>query len=132
VIIGPATFARLLRARARLEAGDTATVDQIARAVGLSPTHMIRQFSALFGATPHQLRTRARLERAKALLEAGTPVTTVCAEVGFASLGSFSALFTRWNGASPTRYRPAEPLSCGCLGMLAHLPANAILEKRTA
>ena len=130
MIIGPATFARLLRARARLETGDPITIDQLARDVGLSPTHMIRQFSALFGATPHQLRTRARLDRAKQLLEAGTPVTTVCAEVGFASLGSFSALFTRWHGASPTRYLPPEPLSCGCLGMLAHLPPNAILEKR--
>lgn len=129
MIIGPATFDRLQRARARLEAGEPISITALAHDVGLSPTHMIRQFAALFGSTPHQLRTRARLDRAKQLLEAGTPVTEVCAEVGFASLGSFSALFTRWNGASPTRYRPAEPLSSGCLGMLAQLPHDAILEK---
>jgi AraC-like DNA-binding protein len=63
------------------------------------------------------------------VVEAGTPVTETCLEVGFASLGSFSALFTRWVGASPTRYRseqqaprPPDPIVPGCLGLLTALP----------
>ncbi|MFT3692031.1 MAG: helix-turn-helix transcriptional regulator [Kofleriaceae bacterium] len=124
-----------MRARDRLLGGDTGSIDTIAREVGLSPTNMIRQFAAVFGATPHQLRTRARLERAKQLLRGGAAVTDVCFEIGFSSVGSFSALFTRWEGVAPTRFRRIVPgfetvIVPGCLGMLARLPANAILEKR--
>jgi len=56
----------------------------------------------------------------------------VCMEVGFSSLGSFSALFTRWEGASPRTFQRPAPVDHGCLGMLEHLPATAILEKRAA
>jgi AraC-like DNA-binding protein len=134
VHIAPAAFRRLVRARELLESEehDGSSVRAIARRVGLSPFHFIRQFAALYGITPHQLRTRARLERAKQLLSTGAPVTEVCLEVGFASLGSFSALFTRWVGSSPLRYRqhvraPAEPelaLSAGCFGLMAALPSS--------
>ena len=62
----------------------------------------------------------------------GLSVTEVCMEVGFSSLGSFSALFTRWTGMPPSRYRSlvqvpariAAPIVPGCLGMLAALPRN--------
>jgi AraC-like DNA-binding protein len=49
---------------------------------------------ALFGVTPHQFRIQTRLDAAKHLLATGHySVTDVCMEVGFSSLGSFSALF---------------------------------------
>ena len=103
-----------------LEEEDALSVRAIAKRVGLSPSHFIRQFAAVYGTTPHRLRTRARLDRAKALLAAGAPVTKVCMEVGFSSLGSFSALFTRWEGASPTHYRCRMHASPpGCLELLA-------------
>jgi AraC-like DNA-binding protein len=127
VVIGPDTFRRLVRAKALLasEAHDALTVRAVAEEVGLSPFHFIRQFRAVYGTTPLKVRTRARLARAKALLVAGAPVTAVCMEVGFSSLGSFSALFAREIGASPTAYRrsaperrEAEPVVAGCLGLL--------------
>jgi AraC-like DNA-binding protein len=134
VHIGPATFRRLVRARELLEseAQNGLTVRAIARQVGLSPFHFIRQFAALYGMTPHQLRTRARLDRAKQLLGTGAPVTEVCLQVGFASLGSFSALFTRWIGSTPIRYRqsvratgePDVALIAGCFGLMAALPSS--------
>jgi AraC-like DNA-binding protein len=135
MLIGARTFRRLVHARELLatDTDDTLTVRAVAEQVGLSPFHFIRQFAAVYGTTPHQLRTRERLDRAKALLAAGTPVTEVCMEVGFSSLGSFSALFTRWVGASPTRYRRSvqvprsiAPLvhGGGCFGLLAQLPAR--------
>jgi AraC-like DNA-binding protein len=124
VLIDPVTFRKLVRARAMLEAEaeDALTVRDVAERVGMSPFQLIRQFAALFGTTPHQFRTRVRIERAKRLLEEGEPVTGVCMEVGFSSLGSFSALFTRWVGASPTSYRrtASVPASLpGCLELLA-------------
>jgi AraC-like DNA-binding protein len=142
VLIDPRTFRRLVRARDLLvdDTHDAFTVRTIAEQLGLSPFLFIRQFAAMFGTTPHQFRTRARLDRAKALLAAGTPVTAVCMEVGFTSLGSFSALFTRWVGASPTQYRRgvqvprslAPELIPGCLGLLAQLPSRNSREATRA
>jgi AraC-like DNA-binding protein len=99
---------RLCRARDVLcEVHDrTLTIDEVAREAAMSPFHFIRQFHALFGYTPHQFRTRARLDRAKYLLALGNDsVTDVCLEVGFSSLGSFSDLFARRVGVSPAEYR---------------------------
>jgi AraC-like DNA-binding protein len=135
VLIAPRTFRRLVRAHELLigDEHDEVTVRAIAEQLALSPFQFIRQFAAVYGSTPHQLRTRARLERAKALLAAGVPVTKVCVDVGFSSLGSFSALFTRRVGASPTRYRRSvqvprtfEPIVVipGCFGLLGRLSRN--------
>ena len=107
----------------------------------MSPFHFIRQFQAVFGETPHQLRIQARLERAKHLLALSDySVTDVCMEVGFSSLGSFSDLFSRRVGLPPSAYRrrvrvfmPAPDglspqLAPGCLTLMA--AAFAIFEKR--
>lgn len=104
----------------------------IAGAVRLSPFHLIRQFAAVFGDTPHQWRTRARLERAKQHLRGGATVTEACLAVGYASLGSFSTLFAQWNGVSPQRWRTSVGVAAlpvlvpGCFGMMAQLPRSAV------
>ena len=120
-------FRRLCQARDRLQAvDDPTTIAELAREVGISPFHFIRQFEALFGTTPHQYRIQARLGRARALLATGRySVTRVCMEVGFSSLGSFSTLFTRRMGESPSEYRDRvlglspEQLAPGCLSLMA-------------
>jgi AraC-like DNA-binding protein len=96
---------RLCRAKELLRAEESALPD-VARELGMSPFRLLRQFKAVFGLTPHEFRTAARMERAKALLRSGDrTVTEVCFEVGFSSVGSFSALFTRHVGVSPSRFR---------------------------
>ena len=78
----------------------------IARLAHLSPFHFHRAFCAVFGETPHAYRTRRRLERASRLLkETDVPVTEVCLDTGFESVGSFSTLFRRRYGASPSEFR---------------------------
>jgi len=137
VLIDPRSFRRLVRARDLL-ADDARPISAIAGEVAISPYHFIRQFAALYGTTPHQFRTAERMARAKRLLVAGHPVTEVCRDVGFESLGSFSALFTRWAGVAPSRYRRSvqvllrRQLVPGCLGMLAELPADAFRNSREA
>ena len=82
------------------------TLDQVAREAALSPGQFIRTFKAVFGQTPHQVRINARLELAKTLLITGSaPVTDVCAAAGFASLGTFSYVFARRVGSSPSAFR---------------------------
>jgi AraC-like DNA-binding protein len=124
VLVDPPTFRRLVRARDLL-ADDTLSVRDIAARVRLSPFHFIRVFGSLFGDTPHQFRTRVRVDRAKSLLARGTSVTEACMDVGFASVGSFSTMFTRWVGTPPSSYRrvfsipelPAPP-PIHCVAML--------------
>ncbi|HEU4619661.1 MAG TPA: helix-turn-helix transcriptional regulator [Gammaproteobacteria bacterium] len=139
-------FAALCRAREKLERPECrAPVEALAREARMSPFHFIRRFAALFGVTPHQLRVRSRLERAKRLLAAGRhSVTDVCMEVGFSSVGSFSALFAARVGEPPSAFRrrmhaaggapgivPKE-LTPGCLTLMEHLPASVFRNFREA
>lgn len=101
-------YQRLHRARDFMEANlyQPLTIAQIAREAWVSPYHFLRQFTQVFGETPHQYLTRRRLERAQSLLlQTDIPVTEVCALVGFTSLGSFSGLFRRRMGLSPHQFR---------------------------
>jgi AraC-like DNA-binding protein len=127
-------FRRLCRAHERLQQLDDAapTIEDLAREVRISPFHFIRQFEAVFGVTPHQYRIQVRLDRAKELLASGQlSVTDICMEVGFSSLGSFSTLFTRRFGETPSAYRrrvrPAD-LAPGCLTLMGHLPDRSFRE----
>lgn len=106
-MISPTLLVRLCRARDLLqESRGAVRVEQAAKQAALSPYHFIRLFKATFGTTPHRLLIDARLDRAKQLLvTADLSVTQVCLEVGFASLGSFSALFARRVGTPPAAYR---------------------------
>lgn len=114
------------------------TIEALAREVDMSPFHFMRQFEAVFGLTPHQFRIQARLDAAKDLLARGDhSVTDVCLEVGFSSLGSFSALFARRVGETPSAYRRRMRLTLsvpgvqlvdltpGCLMLMGLLPASA-------
>ena len=69
---------------------------RLARSACLSPQHFHQAFRAVYGESAHRYLTGLRLERARRLLRAtDRSVTEICAEVGFESLGSFSALFKR-------------------------------------
>ena len=116
------------------------SIQEVAREAAMSPFHFIRQFEAVFGATPHQFRIQTRLDLAKQLLALSDySVTDVCMEVGFSSLGSFSDLFARRVGMAPSVYRRqcrsrivvpgvTPALHPGCLSLMA--AAFAIFEKR--
>jgi AraC-like DNA-binding protein len=140
MLIKPETFKRLCHARGLLEATDEEpnSVRVVAEQSGLSPFHFIRQFEALFGWTPHQYRTHQRLEAAQRLLSAGHhSVTEVCMEVGFSSLGSFSELFKRRVGASPSVYSRrvyqvprSLRLTHDCFSFMGRLPTSIFLTPR--
>jgi AraC-like DNA-binding protein len=127
-------FRRLCRARDVLQQLDepAPTIEALAREVKISPFHFIRQFEAVFGVTPHQYRIHARLDRARHLLAAGPQtVTDVCMDVGFSSLGSFSALFTRRFGETPTAYRRrvrTADLTPGCLSLMGGVQDRSFRE----
>jgi AraC-like DNA-binding protein len=102
----------LLRARDLVDARyfEALTVEDLARAAGLSRAHFSREFGRAFGEPPHTYLLSRRLERAAALLRTtDRSVVDVCYSVGLRSLGSFTTSFTRAYGASPTAYRAAFP-----------------------
>ena len=82
------------------------TSPALARVAHVSPAHFSRQFRATFGETPHRYLQRRRVERAMELLrETERPVTEICFDVGFNSLGTFSRTFREIVGESPSAYR---------------------------
>ncbi|MDD7936813.1 helix-turn-helix transcriptional regulator [Actinomycetospora lutea] len=102
----------LLRARdlADRSYAEPLTVADLARAAGLSPAHFSARFAAAFGVTPHAYLLTRRLERAAALLRhTDHSVARIGAEVGWSSVGSFTASFRRLFGRTPTAYRAAFP-----------------------
>ena len=98
---------RLCKARDLLRQTDAwLLVPQVAREIGMSPFHFIRLFKAVFGETPKQCQVQARLDKAKHdLLATDTSITGICMEAGFSSLGTFSYVFARRVGMTPTCYR---------------------------
>ena len=76
-----------------------------------SKFHFIRLFKSIYGKTPHQYLKYVRIEKAKELLRIGTSVTDVCYSVGFDSISSFSGLFSKTVGISPSAYLTKQKLT---------------------
>jgi AraC-like DNA-binding protein len=80
-------------------------LETISQQAFLSRFHFHRIFTHVYHSTPHQYVTRKRLDKARDLLAHNKPVTEVCNEVGFESIGSFSMLFKKEVGFAPQYYR---------------------------
>ncbi|MFG6491186.1 helix-turn-helix transcriptional regulator [Microbacterium sp. P03] len=103
----PATLAHLRRARDLIdrEYAQPLDVPTMARRALMSPAHFSREFRLAYGETPYAYLMTRRIERAMALLRAGSTVTDACTAVGATSLGSFSSTFTQLAGETPSAYR---------------------------
>jgi AraC-like DNA-binding protein len=98
----------MLRARDAMDRSYARPLDipTLARLAHVSEAHFIRTFRATFGEPPHRYLQRRRVERSLFLLrETGRPVTDICLDVGFTSLGTFGRTFREIMGESPTAYR---------------------------
>jgi AraC family transcriptional regulator len=79
---------------------------KLAQIVQLSPYHFCRAFKQSFGVPPHRYHTGRRIERAKALLaNPHDSVTNIGMTVGFSETSSFTAVFRKTTGITPTDYR---------------------------
>lgn len=124
------TNRRMLAVRDRLDADYASPLDIDGLALGahLSPDHLIRTFAQVFGETPHRYVQRRRIERAMFLLRSTEqPVTAICEQVGFASLGTFTRTFGAIVGETPTAHRRRGPLPPvpGCFTMRWMRPSTA-------
>ena len=135
------TNRRMLRARDAMDRSYAEALDipTLARIAVVSEAHFIRTFRSVFGETPHRYLQRRRVERAMFLLRTtDRPVTDICFETGFGSLGTFSRTFTAIVGdrrrptagaASCTRSRHASRWR-GLGRAASPTPSRAVPEKR--
>lgn len=104
-------YRRVCRARDYASAmfSESVTLADMARAACLSQNHLLRTFRQAFGETPHQFLTSRRLEEARRLLR-GTDLSVIeiCLSVGFESVSSFSTLFRKRFGISPSEFRSGK------------------------
>jgi AraC family transcriptional regulator len=78
---------------------------KLARLVRLSTFHFCRAFKQSFGVPPHRYHTNRRIERAKAMLaERKHSVTEVGLTLGFSETSSFTAVFRKVTGQTPSGY----------------------------
>jgi AraC family transcriptional regulator len=101
-------FRRVCRARDYANAmfGRPVTLGDLSRVACMSPNHLLRTFRQVFRQTPHQYLVQRRLDEARRLLQkTDLTITDVCLSVGFESLGSFSTLFRKRFGCSPSELR---------------------------
>jgi AraC family transcriptional regulator len=79
---------------------------QMAKAADLSPAYFSQMFRQSTGVAPHQFLLRARVDRAKELLQKpGSRVLDVAVSCGFRTQQHFSRVFRTLCKASPTEYR---------------------------
>jgi AraC-like DNA-binding protein len=83
---------------------DKIDLDNISDEAYFSKFHFIRLFKSAYGKTPHQYLKWVRIEKAQQLLKNDKGVSETCFMVGFESLTSFSGLFKRTVGESPSSY----------------------------
>lgn len=79
-------------------------VSNISDEANFSKFHFIRLFKQAFNKTSHQYLTFVRIEKAKALLQSNKSITDTCFLVGFESVSSFSGLFKKHVGITPSDF----------------------------
>jgi AraC-like DNA-binding protein len=83
-------------------------LENIADEAFFSKYHFIRLFHSVYNKTPHQYLSAVRIEKAKLLLMSNITVAQTCYEVGFESVSSFTGLFKRTTGQTPSAYQKEQ------------------------
>ncbi len=77
----------------------------LAAEAGLPPHHFCRAFRESVGLPPHRYLVERRVERAKGLIAAGTPLVETALECGFANQQHLTVAFRKTTGMPPGRWR---------------------------
>lgn len=99
-------YRRLVQAKLFIDQHYAENVDleNIADEAYFSKFHFIKLFKKVYRKTPHQYLIYVRIQKAMDLLNNGIGVSEACHAVGFESLSSFSGLFKRVTGITPSSY----------------------------
>lgn len=81
------------------------SIKEMAHHIGISPYHMIRQFKAVCGLTPHQFQIQCRVRKAQRLLEQGESVIEAAYAAGFCDQSHFDRCFRKIVRLTPKEYQ---------------------------
>ena len=85
------------------------SIDDVAKSVGVSRSHLYRVFMSNVGKSPIDYLTEYRINEACKLLRAGTlSIAEVAISVGFFDQFYFSRVFKRAKGVPPSKYLAAQ------------------------
>ena len=107
--VGGLTRAQVERAIDYMETNlsEPLTLEDVAKASGLSPSHFARRFKSATGAPPHQYLIQMRVERAKRMLLQREPIVEIALACGFTHQEHLTRIFRRLTGVTPASYRRA-------------------------
>ncbi|WP_369200386.1 AraC family transcriptional regulator [Streptomyces sp. PU-14G] len=97
--------AALARAVLEERMADPPTLEGLAAELGTGPFALLRAFRRTYGMPPHAWLTDARVHRARALLDAGTPPAEAAGAVGFTDQAHLTRHFGRIVGVPPGAYQ---------------------------
>jgi AraC-like DNA-binding protein len=81
------------------------SLGELGRVAGLSRFHLLRVFSRQVGLTPHAFMVQLRLQKARALLQAGASLAEAALLSGFSDQSHLSRHFKKVYGLTPGQYR---------------------------
>lgn len=99
------------RAKQYLHARDyeRLSLDQVSRAVGVSPIYLTQEFRRSEGIPLYQYHLSLRLARALTELPHSNDITGLALDLGFSSHSHFTLAFRRRFGMTPSQYRRSAP-----------------------
>ncbi len=103
-------FKRIAASKDFMEANYASDInlEAMATVASMNSQHFLRMFKQVYAITPHQFLIDIKLKRAKDLLEStGLTINDICQAIGFESPFSFSVLFKKRFGSSPSQFRKA-------------------------
>lgn len=98
---------RAARAYIEVNCTRTVTLAELARITGFSQFHLCRIFRDATGVPPYAYLIRTRLRRARRLIAAGEPLSTVAYATGFSDQSHLTRHFKRAFGMTPGQYARA-------------------------
>ncbi len=101
-------YRRLNIARDYIEScyNEKVTLSLLAKAASMCEHHLLREFKKFYAVTPYQYLTETRLTNAKKLLaETEKTISEISSISGFEYMSSFSEVFSKRFGISPTSFR---------------------------
>lgn len=79
-------------------------LDDLCKLFGYSKFYLLREFTKYRGVSPYSYLENVRINEAKKLLEAGSPIITISLETGFSHQSHFSNAFKKYTGVTPKQY----------------------------
>jgi AraC family transcriptional regulator len=97
------------------------SLKQLASSAAFDPQHFLRLFTQLYAKTPRQYIIARRIEEAKRLLaNPDMTIESICYQIGWQSVPTFTLVFKQKTGTSPSQFRAAARRRAAKSKLLSH------------